>query len=194
MAKAAAPQPVRMVCGLGNPGADYAHTRHNAGFATVDALAARHDVRYWKERMGNLVASYTVRLSDGSAHEIMLVKPQSYMNTSGGPLSKLMRAERITPAELLVIHDEVDLPAGKVQAKWAGGLNAHNGLRSIADKLGTRDFQRIRFGIGRPPGKMSVADWALRQLKGAFAEEFDVTAQEAADLVEACIPMGVPTS
>ena len=122
----------------------------------------------------------------------MLAKPQSYMNTSGGPLSKLMRAERIQPAELLVIHDEVDLPAGEVRAKWAGGLNAHNGLRSISDKLGTRDFQRIRFGIGRPPGKMSVADWALRQLKGAQADEFDVEVAVAADLVESVLATGVP--
>lgn len=191
MPKAAKPQPVRLICGLGNPGAEYARTRHSAGFAVVDELAARHGVRYWKEQAGNLVAAVTIRTADGP-REVLLAKPQSYMNTSGGPLSKLMRAERIQPSELLVIHDEVDLPAGEVRAKWAGGLNAHNGLRSIADKLGTRDFQRIRFGIGRPPGKMSVADWALRQLKGSFADEFDVEASVAADLVESVLATGVP--
>ena len=191
MPKASQPEPVRLVCGLGNPGAEYARTRHSAGFATVDELAARYGVRYWKEQLGNLVATITVRTADGPC-QVMLAKPQSYMNTSGGPLSKLMRAERIQPAELLVIHDEVDLPAGEVRAKWAGGLNAHNGLRSISDKLGTRDFQRIRFGIGRPPGKMSVADWALRQLKGAQADEFDVEVAVAADLVESVLATGVP--
>jgi PTH1 family peptidyl-tRNA hydrolase len=191
MPKASQPKPVRLVCGLGNPGAEYARTRHSAGFATVDELAARYGVRYWKEQLGNLVATITVRTADGPC-QVMLAKPQSYMNTSGGPLSKLMRAERIQPAELLVIHDEVDLPAGEVRAKWAGGLNAHNGLRSISDKLGTRDFQRIRFGIGRPPGKMSVADWALRQLKGAQADEFDVEVAVAADLVESVLATGVP--
>lgn len=191
MPKAPQPKPVRLVCGLGNPGAEYARTRHSAGFATVDELAARYGVRYWKEQAGNLVATVTVRMSEGP-REVILAKPQSYMNTSGGPLSKLMRAERIKPAELLVIHDEVDLPAGEVRAKWSGGLNAHNGLRSIADKLGTRDFQRIRFGIGRPPGKMSVADWALRKLKGSFADEFDVEAVVAADLVESVLASGVP--
>ena len=191
MPKASQPKPVRLVCGLGNPGAEYARTRHSAGFATVDELAARYGVRYWKEQLGNLVATITVRTADGPC-QVMLAKPQSYMNTSGGPLSKLMRAERIQPAELLVIHDEVDLPAGEVRAKWAGGLNAHNGLRSISDKLGTRDFQRIRFGIGRPPGKMSVADWALRQMKGAQADEFDVEVAVAADLVESVLATGVP--
>lgn len=191
MPKASQPEPVRLVCGLGNPGAEYARTRHSAGFATVDELAARYGVRYWKEQLGNLVATITVRTANGPC-QVMLAKPQSYMNTSGGPLSKLMRAERIQPAELLVIHDEVDLPAGEVRAKWAGGLNAHNGLRSISDKLGTRDFQRIRFGIGRPPGKMSVADWALRQLKGAQADEFDVEVAVAADLVESVLATGVP--
>ena len=144
MPQAAKPKPIRLVCGLGNPGAEYAHTRHSAGFATVDELAARWGVRYWKEQLGCLVASYDLRLPDGTTRTVLLAKPQSYMNTSGGPLSKLMRAEHITPAELLVIHDEVDLPAGEVRAKWGGGLNAHNGLRSIASKLGTNDFGRIR--------------------------------------------------
>ena len=194
MPKAAKPQPVRLVCGLGNPGAEYARTRHSAGFATVDVLAERYGVRYWKEQAGSLVATISVRAADGSMRQVLLAKPQSFMNTSGGPLSKLMRAEKITPAELLVVHDEVDLPAGEVRAKWSGGLNAHNGLRSIADKLGTRDFGRVRFGIGRPPGKMSVADWALRQLKGTFAEEFDVTASVAADVVESCLRDGVPVA
>ena len=188
----AKPKPIRVVCGLGNPGAQYERTRHSAGFATVDVLAQRWGVRYWKERAGNLVASHKLRLPDGTTRDVLLVKPQSFMNTSGGPLSKLMRAERIQPAELLVVHDEVDLPAGEVRAKWSGGLNAHNGLRSIADKLGTRDFARVRFGIGRPPGKMSVADWALRQLKGEFADEFDVTATVAADVVESCLTDGIP--
>ena len=194
MPKAAKPMHIRLVCGLGNPGAEYAQTRHSAGFATVDVLAERYGVRYWKEQAGSLVATVSVSAADGTQRQVLLAKPQSFMNTSGGPLSKLMRAERITPAELLVVHDEVDLPAGEVRAKWSGGLNAHNGLRSIADKLGTRDFGRVRFGIGRPPGKMSVADWALRQLKGSFAEEFDVTAHLAADVVESCLRDGLPLS
>lgn len=184
------PKDVRLVCGLGNPGAEYQLTRHNAGFATIDALAERFGVRYWKSEGGCDVA--IVKTHYGlETREVILAKPQSYMNTSGGPLSKLMRAHKVGPDEILIVHDEVDLPQGRIQVKFGGGLNAHNGLRSIADKLGTRDFSRVRCGIGRPPGKMSVADYALRKLKGNFAEEFLVMAQEAADMVEKCLEEGV---
>ena len=186
----AKPKEITLVCGLGNPGDEYAHTRHSIGFATVDALAARAGVTYWKSQAGCEVATMRVRGADGP-REIVLAKPQSYMNTSGGPLSKLMRELRVSPAEVLVVHDEVDLPEGTVRVKFGGGLNAHNGLRSIADKLKTRDFSRVRCGIGRPPGKMSVADWALRQLKGNFLEEFELLAQDAADAVEICLAQGI---
>lgn len=180
-----------IVCGLGNPDAEYAHTRHNAGFATIDALAARHGVRYWKSEAGAQVASLSWRCDDGERREVLLAKPMSYMNTSGGPLSKLARAHRVSPAQILVIHDEVDLEAGKLKAKMGGGLNAHNGLRSIADKLGTKDFARVQFGIGRPPGRMQVADYVLRELKGNFLTDFEVTVEDAANLVEDLLTHGV---
>lgn len=178
-------KPIRLVCGLGNPGAEYALTRHNAGFRTVDMLAERYGARYWKSQAGCLVA--TVRMA---GREVVLAKPQGYMNTSGGPLSKLARELRVRPEEMLVVHDEVDLPAGEVVPKFGGGLNAHNGLRSIKAKLGTADFGRVRVGIGRPPGKMSVADWALRKLKGSFAEDFEICCQHAADVVEQSVREG----
>ena len=191
MAKAsAAPATIAIVCGLGNPDADYERTRHNAGFATVDVLAARHGVRYWKSEAGAQVASLTWRGADGEQREVLLAKPMSYMNTSGGPLSKLARAHRVAPQQILVVHDEVDLAAGEVRLKLGGGLNAHNGLRSIADKLGSRDFARVQFGIGRPPGKMQVADYVLRELKGGFLDEFNITADCAADLVERILTEG----
>ncbi len=191
MAKAsAAPATIAIVCGLGNPDADYERTRHNAGFATVDVLAARHGVRYWKSEAGAQVASLTWRGADGEQREVLLAKPMSYMNTSGGPLSKLARAHRVAPQQILVVHDEVDLAAGEVRLKLGGGLNAHNGLRSIADKLGSRDFARVQFGIGRPPGKMQVADYVLRELKGGFLDEFNTTAERAADLVERILTEG----
>ena len=183
---APAPKDIRIVVGLGNPGAEYERTRHNAGFATVDALASRHGARYWKSECGCMVT--TVKLG---GREVMLAKPQDFMNTSGGPVSKLCRKEHVSPAEILVIHDEVDLAEGEVRAKFGGGLNAHNGLRSLKDKLGTADFSRIRFGVGRPQGKMDVATYVLRELKGAYLESFEVTAQVAADLVEKCIEQGV---
>lgn len=191
MAKAsAAPATIAIVCGLGNPDADYERTRHNAGFATVDVLAARHGVRYWKSEAGAQVASLTWRGADGEQREVLLAKPMSYMNTSGGPLSKLARAHRVAPQQILVVHDEVDLAAGEVRLKLGGGLNAHNGLRSIADKLSSRDFARVQFGIGRPPGKMQVADYVLRELKGGFLDEFNITAERAADLVERILTEG----
>ena len=180
------PLPVAIICGLGNPGPEYALTRHNAGFLAVDELAARAGVRYWKSECGADVAEVKI---DGQ--DVLLAKPQAYMNTSGGPLAKLARKHHVAPAAILVVHDEVDLEAGEVRAKFGGGLNAHNGLRSIADKLGTRDFSRVRVGTGRPPGKMSVADYALRQLKGKFAEDFQAECVRAADICELCVSKGV---
>ena len=181
-----------LVAGLGNPGEKYARTRHNAGFAVVDALAERHNVSYWKSEAGCQVAEITLPAAQASApgaasgekRRVLLAKPQDFMNTSGGPLSKLARAHHLQPAQILVIHDEVDLAEGQLNFKEGGGLNSHNGLRSIADKLQTRDFMRLQFGIGRPPGKMPVADYVLRELKGNNLEDFLVTAQAAADQVE----------
>ena len=177
-----------LVAGLGNPGEKYACTRHNAGFAVVDTLAERHGVSYWKSEAGCQVAEITLPAAPGAAsgekRHVLLAKPQDFMNTSGGPLSKLARAHHLQPAQILVIHDEVDLAEGQLNFKEGGGLNSHNGLRSIADKLQTRDFMRLQFGIGRPPGKMPVADYVLRELKGNNLEDFLVTAQTAADQVE----------
>ena len=173
-----------LICGLGNPGEKYAHTRHNIGFAVIDALASRYDVRYWKSEAGCLVTTIIVTGADVQRREVLLAKPQDFMNTSGGPLSKLARAHGILPGQILVIHDEVDLEEGRTRVRAGGGLNAHNGLRSIADKFGTRDFMRLQCGIGRPPGRMKVADYVLKELKGTALEEFLVTVEVAADEVE----------
>lgn len=198
-----------LICGLGNPGEKYAHTRHNIGFAVIDALARRYDARYWKSEAGCQTALITITgasgltgasgqsfssrntssqgsngRSNGQKREVLLAKPQDFMNTSGGPLSKLARAHGILPGQILVIHDEVDLEEGRICLRAGGGLNAHNGLRSIADKLGTRDFMRLQCGIGQPPGRMAVADYVLRELKGASLEAFCITAEVAADEIE----------
>ena len=174
-----APVPIAMVVGLGNPGDEYADTRHNAGFMVVDLLAGRWGAGYWKQEAGALTAPCTV-----AGHQVLLAKPQSYMNTSGGPVSKLTREHRVQPEGILVVHDMLDIPAGSVRYKAGGGLDGHNGLRSIADKLRTRDFKRVEVGIGRPPGRMDPADFVLRALKGKFLEEFELTVALAADLVE----------
>lgn len=190
---AAQPGKIRMVAGLGNPGEEYARTRHNAGFCAVDELARQANVTYWKNQSGAEVASIQVNDSDAEdgKREVLLVKPQSYMNTSGGPISKLCAAHKIRPEELLVIHDELDIPAGDVRVKVGGGHAGHNGLRSIIDKLGSRDFSRIRMGIGDPPGRMAVADFVLKQLRAREAEEFDDAAFRAAEAAALALTRGV---
>lgn len=190
---AAQPQKIRMVAGLGNPGEEYAHTRHNAGFTAVDELARQAGVTYWKNQLGAEVASFRVRDADaeGGAREVLLVKPQSFMNTSGGPISKLCREYRITPEELLVIHDELDIPEGDVRVKVGGGHAGHNGLRSIIDKLGSRDFSRIRVGIGNPPGRMPVADFVLKQFRPKELEAFHEACARAADAAGLAVTQGV---
>ena len=123
--------------------------------------------------------------------EVVLVKPQSFMNTSGGPISKLCREYGVAPEELLVVHDELDIPEGDVRVKVGGGHAGHNGLRSIIDKLCSRDFNRIRFGIGEPPGKMPTADFVLKQLRGKEADAFADTVMRAADACELALTSGV---
>ena len=190
---AAQPKKIRMVAGLGNPGEEYARTRHNAGFCAIDELARQANVTYWKNQSGAEVASIKVNdpEAEGGKREVLLVKPQSYMNTSGGPISKLCAANKISPEELLVIHDELDIPAGDVRVKVGGGHAGHNGLRSIIDKLGSRDFSRIRVGIGNPPGRMQVADFVLKQLRAKEGEEFDDAAFRAAEAAALALTRGV---
>lgn len=182
---AAAPGDILLVLGLGNPGEEYERTRHNAGYATIDVLAERSGVRYWKSQAGMMVAQARV-----GGKDILLARPQTYMNEVGGPISKLVRQLKIAPEELLVVHDDVDVPDTKLQLKFGGGHDGHNGLRSIIQKMGSRDFARLRFGVGRPPGRMSVAQYALRPLKGAQLASFEIEAQDAADIVGRVIRNG----
>ena len=190
---AAQPKKIRMIAGLGNPGDEYAETRHNAGFKAVDELARQTNVTYWKNQMGAEVASILVNDPDaeGGKREVLLVKPQSYMNTSGGPISKLCAQYKISVEELLVIHDELDIPAGDVRVKVGGGHAGHNGLRSIIDKMGSRDFSRIRVGIGNPPGRMAVADFVLKQLRAREEDNFNDTTFRAAEAAAVALTRGV---
>lgn len=190
---AAQPKKIRMVAGLGNPGEEYAETRHNAGFKAIDELARQAGVSYWKNQAGAEVAVIQVNDAEvnGGKREVVLVRPQSYMNTSGGPISKLCAQYKVAVEELLVIHDELDIPAGDVRVKVGGGHAGHNGLRSIIDKMGSRDFSRIRVGIGNPPGRMAVADFVLKQLRAREAEEFDDTTFRAAEAAATALTRGV---
>ena len=172
-----------LIVGLGNPGEEYEHTRHNAGFDTVDKIAAEIGVRYWKNECGALTGK-------GAYHDIdvVLAKPQSYMNPSGGPVKQLMNAYGVSPDHLVVIHDELDIDPGTIRVKFGGGHAGHNGLRSICDKLGTRDWFRVRCGIGRPPGRMPVADYVLSLPKKDAADDFaqatDLGCEAALFLIE----------
>lgn len=190
---AATPKKIRMVAGLGNPGDEYENTRHNAGFKSIDVLAAQAGVTYWKNQLGALVATIQVHdpEAEGGRREVVLVKPQSYMNASGGPISKLCAQYKIHAEELLVIHDELDIPEGDVRVKVGGGHAGHNGLRSIIDKMGSRDFSRIRVGIGNPPGRMAVADFVLKQFRPKELEDFENTCARAADAAGLALTQGV---
>ncbi|NBI32809.1 aminoacyl-tRNA hydrolase [Enterorhabdus sp. P55] len=167
-----------LIVGLGNPGDEYAHTRHNAGFDVVDAIADEIGVRYWKTECGALTAKGAWR-----DHDVVLAKPQSYMNTSGGPVKQLMNAYGVDGEHLIVVHDELDIDPGTVRAKFGGGHAGHNGLRSICDKTGTRDWFRLRVGIGRPPGRMPVADYVLSLPKKEAKEDFDYAVDRGAQAV-----------
>lgn len=190
---AATPKKIRMVAGLGNPGDEYENTRHNAGFKAIEELARQAGVTYWKTQLGAEVAVIQVHDpdADGARREVVLVKPQSYMNTSGGPISKLCAQYQVSVEELLVIHDELDIPEGDVRVKVGGGHAGHNGLRSIIDKMGGRDFSRIRVGIGNPPGRMPVADFVLKQFRPKELDEFEATCARAADAAGLALTQGV---
>ena len=158
-----------LVIGLGNPGREYAQTRHNAGFLLVDALAARLGVRFRRLQFKAL----TTDTRYGEA-KIILAKPQTYMNLSGQAVGSLMRFYKIPPERLLVAYDDLDLPLGTVRLRPKGGHGGHKGMRSIIERLGTQEFPRLRLGIGRPPGRMDAADYVLQPFAPAELEAMSI--------------------
>ena len=177
-----------LVVGLGNPGEDYAGTRHNVGAAAVEVLAARHDA-HLRRRRGLVALTDEVRIE---ARRVALAFPQTYMNLSGMAVGKLMKRFGIDdPGRLLVIHDELDLPTGRVQVRVGGGLAGHNGLRSIRDHLRTSAFLRIRIGVGRPPSAAAGADYVLSRPPPADREALASAAGTAADAVGVIVADGV---
>ena len=167
-----------LVAGLGNPGREYERTRHNAGWLVLDELARRHGGS-WRSKFSGSLAE--VRLGD---LRLALLKPETYMNESGRSAGAAVRFFKVEPKQVLVVHDDVDLEAGRLQARAGGGLAGHNGLRSLAQHLGSQDFLRLRIGVGRPGrgDPRPVADWVL----SPFAPEEDAEAliARAADAVE----------
>ena len=157
---------VLLIAGLGNPGREYERTRHNAGWMVMDELARRHGGSFRSKFSGQLSET---RLDD---LKLALLKPETYMNVSGQSIGAARKFFKVDPADVLIVHDDVDLEPGRLQAKFGGGLAGHNGLRSIAQALGTNDFLRLRIGVGRPGrgDRRSVADYVL----GGFEPEVDL--------------------
>ncbi|HEX3256729.1 MAG TPA: aminoacyl-tRNA hydrolase [Gaiellaceae bacterium] len=174
-----------LVVGLGNPGSEYASTRHNVGFMVADEIASRHGGS-WRSKFSGEVAD--IRLDSA---RLALLKPQTYMNESGRSVAAAAKFYKVAPEDLLAVHDEVDLELGRLQARVGGGLAGHNGLRSLAAALGTPEFIRLRVGVGRPErgDPRPVADWVL----SPFAPEVDVggLVSRAADAVEALVAEGL---
>ena len=174
-----------LVAGLGNPGREYERTRHNAGWLVLDELARRHGGS-WRSKFSGSVSE--VRLGDA---RLALLKPETYMNESGRSLGAAARFFKVEPEQVLVVHDDVDLETGRLQARAGGGLAGHNGLRSLAQHLGSQDFLRLRIGVGRPGrgDPRSVADWVL----SPFAPEDDAETlvSRAADAVETIVGDGL---
>ncbi|TYC13342.1 aminoacyl-tRNA hydrolase [Actinomadura syzygii] len=175
-----------LVVGLGNPGPSYAKNRHNAGFMVLDVLAARAGGRFKSHRSRTDVLEG--RLAGGRA---VLAKPRSFMNESGGPVKGLCDFYKAPVERLVVVHDELDIPFGAVRLKQGGGDNGHNGLRSVTKSLGTREYLRVRFGVGRPPGRMDPAAFVLKDFSAAERKDLDLEVDRAADAVEALISDGL---
>lgn len=186
---------MKLVVGLGNPGAKYEQTRHNAGFWWLDRIASRERATFKRE--SRFQGAYCKITADGS--ELWLLKPETFMNLSGQSVAALANYYKVTPKEILVAHDELDLPAGGVKLKFGGGLGGHNGLKSIAQCLGTQDFWRLRLGIGHPRDTEAqgreVVDYVLhaprmeeqRAMDDAMSRAFDVWPQIVADQMEAAM-------
>lgn len=176
-----------LVVGLGNPGPDYAETRHNVGFRVVELLAARAGGgRFAKHRTNADVLEGRL-----AGRRVVLAKPRTFMNLSGGPVAALLRYYSVPVEDLVVVHDELDLGFGVVRLKRGGGEGGHNGLRAVSKSIGSRDFLRVRFGIGRPPGRQDPADFVLKRFTSVEVKELDLAVDLAADAAEALLADGL---
>jgi len=179
-----------LVVGLGNPGPQYAKTRHNVGFMVADLLAARIGATF-KVHKRSGADVLTGRLCH---RPVVLAKPRCYMNESGRQVGPLASFYSIPPADVIVIHDELDIDFGRVRLKTGGGEGGHNGLRSVANALGSKDFQRVRIGIGRPPGRRDPAAFVLEPFTAAERTEVPTICELAADATELLIEVGLETA
>jgi PTH1 family peptidyl-tRNA hydrolase len=176
-----------LIVGLGNPGPTYATTRHNVGYLVNDVLAGRVGGS-WKAQKTARSEVIEGRLA---GEQVVLARPRTFMNESGGPVGLAAKFYKVEPDHLIVIHDELDIDFGALRIKFGGGDNGHNGLKSIRASLGTGDYFRVRVGIGRPPGRQTVHDFVLKPFAKEERPEVGVNVEEAADAIESIMTAGL---
>lgn len=177
-----------LVAGLGNPGPGYAGNRHNVGQMVLDLLAARVGGRFTSSKAQ--AVTLEGRLGIGGPR-MVLAKPLTYMNLTGGPVSALARFHDIAPERVIAVHDEIDIPFNTLKLKLGGGEGGHNGLRDMTRALGTKDYYRVRVGVGRPPGRQDTADFVLKDFGTVEKKELPFLLDDAADAVERLITDGL---
>ena len=181
-----------LVVGLGNPGPAYAAHRHNAGYLVVEELASRMGSTFRSHKTGRAdVVEGRLGMPGAPGPRVVLARPRCYMNESGGPVKALATFYKLEPEQLVVVHDEIDIPFGTLRVKLGGGDNGHNGLRSLRSALGTGDFYRVRAGVGRPPGRQEVADFVLSNYSTTERKELPFQVDRAADAVESLVIDGL---
>ncbi|WP_405657385.1 aminoacyl-tRNA hydrolase [Streptomyces sp. RK9] len=180
-----------LIVGLGNPGPGYAMNRHNVGFMVADLLADRIGGSFKRaaKAQAHVLEGRIGPMGPGS-RRVVLAKPSSYMNLSGGPVTALRDFYKVPTANIVAVHDELDIDHGVLRLKLGGGDNGHNGLKSMTKAMGA-DYHRVRFGIGRPPGRMQVADFVLKDFSAAERKELDYFVDRAADAVECLVTEGL---
>ncbi len=176
-----------LIVGLGNPGPQYEATRHNVGFMVADVLAARIGAKFSSHKKSNSEV-IQARLSD---RPVVVAKPRTFMNLSGQPVAALARFFSVDPGNIVIVHDELDIEFGSIRLKLGGGEGGHNGLRSISQQLGTKDYLRTRVGVGRPPGRMDAAAYVLKPFSSAERKDLGVICEEAADAAELLLRVGL---
>ncbi len=177
---------IALIVGLGNPGVSYAGNRHNVGFMVVEELARRAGGRLTSHKAGADVLPGRL-----AGRRVVLARPRSFMNVSGPAVAGTARYFKIAPTDVVVVHDDLDLDHGVLRLKRGGGEGGHNGLRSISASLGSKDYLRVRFGIGRPPGRMDPADFVLRDFSPEQRRELDLLVDRCADAVEQLLTQGL---
>jgi PTH1 family peptidyl-tRNA hydrolase len=179
-----------LVAGLGNPGDQYAATRHNVGQMVIDHLVKRHSIKLASHKSRTHIAAYKLGVGI-DAHQIILAKSHSYMNETGGPIKALANFYSVEPANIIVLHDELDIGFAAIRTKLGGGDNGHNGLKSMTSAFDTPDYYRVRLGIGRPMGQQDPADFVLKQFSKEEKKDLDEFIERGADVVEFLIEKGL---